>query len=129
MLYRTQGKLLTLKELAWELSRSRGYIFAMKRAGFTMPNNRATVDEAMGWLEKHPDFRSDAYCGSAARHGARPMGPGLNATKAQRVAWHVAELKALARDVSGTDLSALREIIAAHAPRKVRADASGLPEA
>ena len=53
---------LYIKQLAAELRgpdgrpRSSGYIFAMKKAGFKMTDNRATVEEANAWLSLHPDF-------------------------------------------------------------------------
>lgn len=50
--------LFTPKELAALLKRDRTYIFAMKRRGFPMPGNRATLGEARKWLAKHPPPRS-----------------------------------------------------------------------
>ncbi len=54
-------KLLSVKELAAELGRNRGYIFAMKEAGFVMPGSRATLSEARAWLAANPKFSSTAY--------------------------------------------------------------------
>lgn len=53
----TGNELLSIKELAGALKRSRGYIHAMKRAGFPMPGNRATVNHALRWLAENPSFR------------------------------------------------------------------------
>ena len=50
--------LLTPKELAAALGRARTYVYAMKRAGFSMPGNRATVDEARSFLARNPPPRS-----------------------------------------------------------------------
>lgn len=50
--------LFTPKELAALLKRSRTYIFAMKRRGFRMVNNRATLTEARNWLANNPPPRS-----------------------------------------------------------------------
>lgn len=50
-------ELLSVKELAARLGYSERYIRAMKRDGFRMPGRRASVREALHWLEKHPDFR------------------------------------------------------------------------
>lgn len=49
--------LLAPKELAAELGRHRSFVFAMKKAGFPMPGNRATLAEALAWLERHPHPR------------------------------------------------------------------------
>lgn len=49
-----ETNLLTIKELAAELKRSRMYVFAMRRRGFTMPGNRATLAAALEWLSKNP---------------------------------------------------------------------------
>jgi len=51
-------KLKTIDELAADLSRSRAYVSAMKRAGFPMPGGTATVNEARDWLRDNPEFRA-----------------------------------------------------------------------
>jgi DNA-binding CsgD family transcriptional regulator len=43
-------KLLSIKEIADRLGRSESYIFAMKRNGFKMTGNRATLTEARSFL-------------------------------------------------------------------------------
>lgn len=50
-------ELLSIKELADRLKRSRCYVAAMKRDGFPMPGNRATVNHALHWLTENPLFR------------------------------------------------------------------------
>lgn len=50
-------QLLTTKELAAALKRSRGYVQAMKARGFPMPGGTATVEEARAWLARHPQPR------------------------------------------------------------------------
>jgi len=52
------GRLLSIKELASELGRERTYVWAMKCRGFKMPGGRATLLDALAWLEKHPTPRS-----------------------------------------------------------------------
>jgi hypothetical protein len=47
---------LTIKELAFELNHGRGYVHAMKAAGFRMPGGMATVAEAREWLAANPSF-------------------------------------------------------------------------
>jgi len=53
---------LTIKELAAELCsvegkpHSRGFVHAMKHAGFPMPDGKATVGEARAWLAARPAF-------------------------------------------------------------------------
>lgn len=49
------NELLTTKELAAALKKSRSYIQAMKRRGFVMPGGTATVEEARKWLRRHPE--------------------------------------------------------------------------
>jgi predicted sugar kinase len=51
-------QLLTIKELAATLGRSRTYVAAMKRAGFMMPGGQATLSEARAWLARNPPPRS-----------------------------------------------------------------------
>jgi hypothetical protein len=50
--------LLCVKELAGRLGRNRTYVFAMRRMGFKMPGNVATLSSALAWLESHPKPRS-----------------------------------------------------------------------
>lgn len=52
----TTEKLLSCKELASQLSRSQSYVSAMKRKGFKMTGNRATLSEARRFLSRvqHP---------------------------------------------------------------------------
>ena len=50
--------LLTTKELAAALGKSRTYVCAMKRCGFIMPGGTATVAEARAWLVRNPCPRS-----------------------------------------------------------------------
>lgn len=52
-----KDELLTTKELAFVLKRHRNYISEMKRAGFAMPGNRATLIEARTWLAANPHWR------------------------------------------------------------------------
>jgi hypothetical protein len=55
-------RLLSCKELAWSLNRNVTYIYAMRRSGFPMPGDRATVEAAIEWLSENPDFsRNKAY--------------------------------------------------------------------
>ncbi len=51
------GGQMTAKELAGELGRSVGYIYAMKRDGFPMPGGLASIKDVLQWLEKHPNPR------------------------------------------------------------------------
>lgn len=48
-------RLLSFKELAAALNRSREYVRQMRRAGFPCPGKRATLESALRWLEQHPD--------------------------------------------------------------------------
>ena len=50
------GKLLYADELADELERSRAFVYAMKKAGFQMPDGLATLTEARQWLSENPEF-------------------------------------------------------------------------
>ena len=50
--------LLTTKELAAALRKSRSYVQAMKRRGFQMPGGVATVAEARRWLVRNPKPRA-----------------------------------------------------------------------
>lgn len=56
---KTPDTLLSCKELAFELGRGRTYIFAMKKAGFLMIGNRATLKSALLWLEINPRPRGN----------------------------------------------------------------------
>lgn len=49
--------LCSRKELQTHLSVGRDFIAAMVYEGFPMPGGRATVRNALKWLEDHPDFR------------------------------------------------------------------------
>lgn len=49
-----QEKLLSMKELADALGRSRKYIWAMTQKGFIMPGRRATLSYALAWLARNP---------------------------------------------------------------------------
>ena len=60
--------LMTTKELAQALKKSRSYVQAMKRRGFQMPGGVATVDEAREWLRSHPEPRSR---NTAEQYGTR----------------------------------------------------------
>jgi hypothetical protein len=54
--------LLNKSQLAERLGRSKGYVSAMCKAGFTTPCGRTTLKAAMDWMAKNPDFRvADAY--------------------------------------------------------------------
>lgn len=54
--------LLNKSQLAEMLGRSKGYVSAMVKAGFTTPCGRTTLKAAMDWMAKNPDFRvADAY--------------------------------------------------------------------
>lgn len=58
--------LLTIKQLAGALGRTREYISAMKRRGFTMPAGRATLAEARAWLARNPAPRARRRFDAAA---------------------------------------------------------------
>jgi hypothetical protein len=47
-------ELFTCKELAGELKRHVSYVYAMKARGFKMRGDRATLEEALVWLDRHP---------------------------------------------------------------------------
>lgn len=57
MLRHNDTQLLSPKELAWRLSRHQNYVYLMRKAGFKMPGYRATVEDALEWLEQNPDWR------------------------------------------------------------------------
>lgn len=59
-------KLLTIKQLASELGRSRRYVSYMKRGGFQMPGGLATVTEARSWLA-----RNEPPCAGIPRRAER----------------------------------------------------------
>lgn len=46
--------LLSAKELAAKLGRSRSYVASMKRRGFRMVGQRTTLTAAMRWLASNP---------------------------------------------------------------------------
>lgn len=46
--------LLSVKELASAIGRNRTYVFAMKRKGFSMPGNRASIRQAISFLVRNP---------------------------------------------------------------------------
>jgi hypothetical protein len=54
------------KELCFFLKKSRGYLSAMKKAGFIMPmdlrerREMATIASVFKWLEQNPDFTFNA---------------------------------------------------------------------
>ena len=50
--------LLSVKELALALNRSRTFVEAMKRRGFVMPGGRATLFNAVRWLIENPHPRA-----------------------------------------------------------------------
>ena len=54
--YIDPDKLRPIKELAACISRSRGYVSAMKKAGFQMPGGLASVNDVRRWLAKNPEF-------------------------------------------------------------------------
>lgn len=49
-----QEPLLSAKELAARLGRSRSYVAMMKRKGFRMIGQRTTLTAAINWLAAHP---------------------------------------------------------------------------
>lgn len=59
MLKHNDTQLLSVKELAWRLNRHPNYVYLMKKAGFTMPGYRATLEDAMQWLEANPHWRRE----------------------------------------------------------------------
>jgi hypothetical protein len=55
-------ELLNKSQLAERLGRSKGYVSAMVKAGFTTPCGRTTLKAALMWMDANPDFRvADAY--------------------------------------------------------------------
>lgn len=64
--------LLYIKELAAALRKSRTYVHAMKKAGFSMPGGTATLEEARAWLRANPSFSCTAYA-----KGEAQAAPGL----------------------------------------------------
>lgn len=56
-------ELLTIQELADALKRSRRYVAAMRRIGFRMPGDRATLRAALVFLEKRPWPTSRRWAG------------------------------------------------------------------
>jgi hypothetical protein len=57
------NELMSVKELAASLKRTPRYVQAMRRDGFIMPGNRATVNQALIWLSENPDFRQNRPSG------------------------------------------------------------------
>ncbi|HNX52337.1 MAG TPA: hypothetical protein PKI68_01185 [Pontiellaceae bacterium] len=53
------NELMSCKELAAALKRTPQYVSAMRRDGFIMPGDRATVNHALIWLHEHPQFRQN----------------------------------------------------------------------
>jgi len=39
------------------MNRSVTYVYAMRKAGFEMAGDRATLPQAIDWLSDHPNFR------------------------------------------------------------------------
>lgn len=54
-----QTELLTTKEIAAMLKRAPSYVYAMRARGFQMPGGRATLRQAMQWLEINPQPRKN----------------------------------------------------------------------
>lgn len=76
----------TIKELAFFLKRHRGYISAMKKAGFTMPvdpvvrQGLASIADAWRWLTEHPEFTyNGAYKTAAPKMKTKSNGEVSNA--------------------------------------------------
>ena len=57
MLKHNDTQLLSVKELAWRLNRHPNYVYLMRKAGFPMPGNRTSLEAALAWLEKNPNWR------------------------------------------------------------------------
>jgi hypothetical protein len=55
------GKLLSCKELAYELGYHYRYVYAMRAAGFLMPGKRATVAAALAWLETYEQINGRPF--------------------------------------------------------------------
>lgn len=53
----TSQQLLSVKELAWQLNRHPNYVYLMRKAGFPMPGNRTTLEGALAWLARNPNWR------------------------------------------------------------------------
>ena len=76
--------LLYADDLAAELGVSRGYVYAMKSAGFVMPGKTAKLEEARDWLRENPGFKSTEYCkGKGARKKSWPGSDNEKAVFAQ----------------------------------------------
>lgn len=58
MLKHNDTQLLSVKELAWRLNRHPNYVYQMRKAGFKMPGNRTTLEDALKWLEENPRWRN-----------------------------------------------------------------------
>lgn len=61
------SELLTSKELAAQLKRSLDYVYAMRKAGFPMPGERATLADALAWLSDNPSPTRRPKNGSPAK--------------------------------------------------------------
>jgi hypothetical protein len=56
------AELINKTQLAERLGRSKGYVSAMCKAGFSTPCGRTTLKSAMEWMAANPDFRvADSY--------------------------------------------------------------------
>lgn len=68
----------TIKELAFFMKRHRGYISAMRKAGFEMPLDpvqrqcQATLAQAYRWLTDNPEFTYNGIYKPLAKIKARP---------------------------------------------------------
>ncbi|MCC5807591.1 MAG: hypothetical protein JJU00_14805 [Opitutales bacterium] len=51
-------RLLAPKELAYYLNRHVNFVYLMRKAGFPMPANRATLESALRWIDNNPDWRT-----------------------------------------------------------------------
>jgi hypothetical protein len=56
-------RLLTVKELAYAMKRTPGYVYAARARGFKMPGGVSTVIEFRQWLAIHPNPRSRTIAG------------------------------------------------------------------
>jgi|GEM_PF-6806455 len=65
-------ELLTPKELAGMLKRNVSYVYAMRVRGFAMPGGRATLVDALSWLNSNPNPRKgEPRGGKRKRTGTR----------------------------------------------------------
>jgi hypothetical protein len=63
---KVEGELYSVKELAAKLKRSERYVWWMRRRGFPMPGDRATLTAAIVWLAKNP-FPSQRNNGASSQ--------------------------------------------------------------